>query len=133
MLNLVFNFAELFSGCFRATKAKKEKPENKLDLQSINEFIGEIEDPMEKLNMIFDYIYSGNKYSVLILTKNKNVILRRNFNPFQIGQYNLVAIPILDGNEKLLGTLSLGTFKQFDKSDEFDGLIKLIAGVLKMI
>ena len=130
MFDLNISFASLFSGCFIW---RRQCETGKLDLQSINEFIGEIEDPMEKLNMIFDYIYSGNKYSVLILTKEKNVVLRRNFNPFQIGQYNLVAIPILDGNEKLLGTLRLGTFKQFDKSDEFDGLIKLIAGVLKMI
>ena len=130
MFDLSITFDRLFFGCFGNSKKKEHK---QFDLQSINEFISEIEDPMDKLNLIFDYIYSGNKYSVLILTKEKNVVLRRNFNPFQIGQYNLVAIPILDGNEKLLGTLSLGTFKQFDKSDEFDGLIKLIAGVLKTI
>ena len=68
MFDLNISFASLFSGCFIRSKAKRET--GKLDLQSINEFIGEIEDPMEKLNMIFDYIYSGNKYSVLILTKH---------------------------------------------------------------
>ena len=121
MFDLNFNFTGIFN-----------KSNNNLDLNAVNDYIDGIADPLEKINAIADYIYSSTKYSVFILTKNKNIVLRRNFDPYKVSIYNLTSIPILDKSERLLGTLALGNSKEIENADEFQGLIKILAGIIKL-
>ena len=131
MLDLVFNFAELFSGCFKTSKAKRHPA--KLDLQSINEFISEIENPIDKLNLIADYIYAMEKYEVIIITRNHNVIIKRNFNNYKTNTYLLTSIPIFDRDERLLGNLSIGTIEKLKNDEIVFDLVKLLGKILVLI
>ena len=126
VLDLNLNFTGLFQNCF-----KRELEVGQLDLNAVAEYIENIEDPMEKITIIAEYIYSNTKYKVLFLTHKKEIILRKNFDVFKKNQYHLITFPILDKNERLLGTLAIGNLTEFKENNEMTGLIKILGNVLK--
>ena len=129
VLDINLNFERLFSGCFKTRKRET----GKLDLQSINEFISEIENPIDKLNLIADYIYAMEKYEVIIITRNHNVIIKRNFNNYKTNTYLLTSIPIFDRDERLLGNLSIGTIEKLKNDEIVFDLVKLLGKILVLI
>ena len=128
VLDLNFNFSGIFSNCF---KIKEKK--NNIDIQKITDFLGNITDDNEKLNIIADFLYSNTKYSVLFITHNTNVIIRRNYDAFKTAQYDLLTFPILDKNENLVGVLSLGNSKEIKRPEEFNGVLKILGNILKKV
>ena len=130
MFDLNISFASLFSGCFIR---RRQFETGKLDLQSINEFICELENPIDKLNLIADYIYAMEKYEVIIITRNHNVIIKRNFNNYKTNTYLLTSIPIFDRDERLLGNLSIGTIEKLKNDEIVFDLVKLLSKILVLI
>ena len=126
VLDLNLNFTGIFSNCF-----KTRQKENNLDIQKITDFLGNITDDNEKLNIIADFLYSNTKYSVLFITHNRNVIIRRNFDAFKTAQYDLLTFPILDKNENLVGVLSIGNSKEIKRPEEFNGVLKILGNILR--
>ena len=128
MLDLNFNFTGIFSNCFKTRQKEKN-----LNIQKITDFLGNITDDNEKLNIIADFLYSNTKYSVLFITHNRNLIIRRNFDAFKTAQYDLLTFPILDKNENLVGVLSLGNSKEIKRPEEFNGVLKILGNILKKV
>ena len=126
MFDVNISLSNLFYGCFR-----KKLEVGQLDLNAVSEYIENITDPMEKITIICEYLYSNTKYKVLFLTHKKEVILKRNFDVFKQNKYELLTFPILDKNGRLLGTLAVGNLTEFNENTEFTGLIKILANVLK--
>ena len=126
VLDLNFNFTGIFSNCF-----KRELEVGQLDLNAVNEYIDGIEEPLEKLTIICEYIYSNTKYKVLFLTHKKEVIIKKNFDVFKKNTYQLITFSILDKNGRLLGTLAIGNLTEFKENNEMTGLIKILGNVLK--
>ena len=126
MFDLILNMTGIFSNCF-----KRELEVGQLDLNAVNEYIDGIEEPLEKLTIICEYIYSNTKYKVLFLTHKKEVIIKKNFDVFKKNTYQLITFPILDKNGRLLGTLAIGNLTEFKENNEMTGLIKILGNVLK--
>ena len=128
MFDLILNMTGIFSNCFKTRQREKG-----LDIQKITDFLENIKDDNEKLNIIADFLYSNTKYSVLFITHNRNVIIRRNFDAFKTAQYDLLTFPILDKNENLVGVLSLGNSKEIKRPEEFNGVLKILGSILKKV
>ena len=70
---------------------------------------------------------------MIIITRNHNVIIKRNFNNYKTNTYLLTSIPIFDRDERLLGNLSIGTIEKLKNDEIVFDLVKLLGKILVLI